>query len=61
VLDALALRLTDGYAAAVPALQQALETVLALKVPDGDLGRWLWLTGLRATGLIALEQWDADA
>jgi len=61
VLDALAVRLTDGYPAAVPPLQQALETVLALEAPAGDLGRWLWLTGARATGLIALELWDADA
>ncbi|HKR99760.1 MAG TPA: AAA family ATPase [Candidatus Dormibacteraeota bacterium] len=61
VLDALAVRLTEGYAAAAPALQQALHTVLAQKVPTGDLGRWLWLTGLRASGLIALELWDADA
>jgi hypothetical protein len=30
VLDALAVRLTEGYAAAVPALEQALQTVLAL-------------------------------
>jgi DNA-binding CsgD family transcriptional regulator len=61
VLDALALRVTDGYAAAVPELEQALQTVLALKAPDGDLGRWLWLTGARATGLIALDLWDLDA
>jgi DNA-binding CsgD family transcriptional regulator len=61
VLDALAVRLTDGYSPAAPALHQALRTVLALEVPDGDLGRWLWLTGLRATGLIAVELWDADA
>src|SRR4051812_29232590 len=61
VLDALAVRLTHGYPAAVPALQQALETVLALEAPAGDLGPWLWLTGARATGLIALELWDADA
>ena len=61
VLDALALRLTEGYVAAAPALEHALETVLALKVPAGDLGRWLWLTGLRATGLLALDLWDADA
>ena len=61
VLDALAIRLTEGYAAAAPVLQQALQAVLELKVPAGDLGRWLWLTGLRATGLIALELWDADA
>jgi DNA-binding CsgD family transcriptional regulator len=61
VLDALAVQLTEGYAAAVPALSQALETVRAQQVPAGDLGRWLWLTGARATGLIALELWDADA
>jgi DNA-binding CsgD family transcriptional regulator len=61
VLDALAVRLTEGYRAAAPALEQALQTVLALKVPAEDLGRWLWLTGLRATGLIALELWDADS
>src|SRR4051812_49232082 len=61
VLDALAVRLTDGYPAAVPVLKQALETVLALEAPAGDLGPWLWLTGARATGLIALELWDADA
>jgi DNA-binding CsgD family transcriptional regulator len=61
VLDALAVRLTDGHAAAAPALERALQTVLALEVPTADLGRWLWLTGARATGLIALELWDADA
>ena len=61
VLDALAVRLTQGHAAAAAALEQALQTVLAAEVPAGDLGRWLWLTGLRAAGLIALELWDADS
>jgi DNA-binding CsgD family transcriptional regulator len=62
VLDALAVRLTDGYAVAVPALRHALETVLALEATEtDDLGRWLWLTGARAAGTIALELWDADA
>jgi DNA-binding CsgD family transcriptional regulator len=61
VLDALAVRLTEGHAAAAPALERALRTVLALEAPAGDLGRWLWLTGARATGLVALELWDADA
>jgi DNA-binding CsgD family transcriptional regulator/tetratricopeptide (TPR) repeat protein len=61
VLDALAARMTDGYTAAVPALERALAAVLALEVPAGDLSRWLWLTGARATGLIAIELWDADA
>jgi DNA-binding CsgD family transcriptional regulator len=61
VLDALAVRLTEGYAAAAPALEQALEVVLALEAPAGDLGRWLWLTGARATGLIAIDLWDTDS
>jgi DNA-binding CsgD family transcriptional regulator len=61
VLDALALRLAEGHAAAAPQLERALATVLALDAPAGDLGRWLWLTGARATGMIALELWDADA
>jgi DNA-binding CsgD family transcriptional regulator len=61
VLDALALRLTAGCAAAAPALERALRTVLSLDVPARDLGRWLWLTGARATGLIAIELWDAEA
>ena len=61
VLEALALRLTDGYAAAAPTLEQALATVLALAAPAKDVGHWLWLTGMRATGLIAIELWDADA
>jgi DNA-binding CsgD family transcriptional regulator len=61
VLDALAVRLTEGYAAAAPALEQALQAVLALEVPARDVGHWLWLTGARATGLIAIELWDADS
>src|SRR5215470_2591614 len=61
VLDAFAVRMTEGHAAAAAALEQALQTVLALEIPAGDLDRWLWLTGMRATGLIALELWDADS
>jgi DNA-binding CsgD family transcriptional regulator len=61
VLEAFAVRLTGGYVAAAPALQHALATVQALDVPALDLGRWLWLTGARAAGLIAMELWDADA
>jgi DNA-binding CsgD family transcriptional regulator len=61
VLDALALRMTEGYTAAAPALDRALAAVLALEVPGRDLGRWLWLTGARATGLIAMERWNDDA
>jgi DNA-binding CsgD family transcriptional regulator/tetratricopeptide (TPR) repeat protein len=60
LLDALAIRVTEGYAAAAPALRSALEMVLALEVDD-DVGRWLWLTGARTGGIAALELWDADA
>ena len=60
LVDAFAIRVTEGYAAAAPALRQALEAVLALEVA-GDIGRWLWLTGSRAGAIAALELWDADA
>jgi DNA-binding CsgD family transcriptional regulator len=60
LLDAFAIRVTDGYATAVPALRHALDGVLALDVED-DLGRWLWLTGARGGAVAALELWDADA
>ena len=50
VLDALALRLGEGHAAAAPGLKRALATVLAVEAPGADLGQWLWLTGARATG-----------
>src|SRR6266704_249385 len=58
LLDALALRLTEGFAAAGPALTQALELVLALDVgTDLDVSRWLWLTGGRTSANVALELW----
>jgi DNA-binding CsgD family transcriptional regulator/tetratricopeptide (TPR) repeat protein len=60
LLDAFAIRVTDGHTAAAPALRRALEAVLALE-PAGDIGRWTWLTGFRAGAVAALELWDADA
>ena len=61
LLDAFATRLTQGYAAAAPALTRALDLVLALDVGTVGVGRWLWLTGGR-TGLnVALELWDDDS
>jgi DNA-binding CsgD family transcriptional regulator len=61
LLDAFALRLTEGYAAAAPTLARALEMLLALDVSDEEAGRWLWLAGGRASVLVALELWDAEA
>jgi DNA-binding CsgD family transcriptional regulator len=61
LLDAFALRLTEGYAAAAPLLTRALKLVLALDVASGEAGRWLWLTGRRAGAIIALELWDFES
>jgi DNA-binding CsgD family transcriptional regulator len=61
LLDAFALRLIEGHAAAAPALTRALETVLTLDVGTDDVGRWLWLAGGRVSQIIALELWDAES
>ena len=61
VLDALAVRLTAGYAAAAPLLTRALAAVATLDVGPTDVDRLLWLTGNRAAGIIATEVWDCDA
>jgi DNA-binding CsgD family transcriptional regulator len=58
LLDAFAMRLTEGYAAAAAALTRALELALTQSVPDDETGRWLWLTGGRAGTIVALELWD---
>ena len=60
LLDAFALRVTEGYVAAEPALRRALDALGALEV-DGDVGAWLWLTGSRAGVIVAMELWDAEA
>jgi DNA-binding CsgD family transcriptional regulator len=62
MLDAVALRFTQGYAAAVPALTRALRLLLALDSCPGEARRWLWLVGARtASALIAVELWDFDS
>ncbi|MEA2219348.1 MAG: hypothetical protein QOJ35_1974 [Solirubrobacteraceae bacterium] len=61
LLDALALRLTDGYAAAAPTLSRALELLLALDAGTDEGRRMLWLAGGRASVIVAIELWDAEA
>jgi DNA-binding CsgD family transcriptional regulator len=61
LLDAFAIRFTDGYAAAVPMLTRALDLFLALDVGTDEAGGWLWLTGSRASVMIPLELWDAES
>ena len=57
MLDALATRLTEGYAAAAPTLTRALELVLAPNAAIDEVGRWLIF--LRV--VIGLELWDAES
>jgi DNA-binding CsgD family transcriptional regulator len=61
ILDALAVRLTDGYVAAAPLLIRALASVTTPDDCADDSDRVLWMAGNRAAGLIASEVWDCDA
>jgi DNA-binding CsgD family transcriptional regulator len=61
ILDALALRVTEGYAAAAPVMTRALETVFALNARSDEAVRLLLNAGPVNPGLIALEVWDADS
>src|SRR5450755_295639 len=61
LLDAFAIRLTDGYAAAAPTLARALELLLAIDVSNEDVGRWLSLSSGRNGNIVALEMWDDEA
>jgi DNA-binding CsgD family transcriptional regulator len=62
LLDAFALRLTEGYAAAAPAMARAVELVLALDVgTDLEADRGLWLAGAGASQMAAQELWDAES
>jgi DNA-binding CsgD family transcriptional regulator len=61
VLDALALLLTRGYAAACTALRRALDLLLGLDVGTGEGRRWLFLAAGRAGVTIAMDLCDWDS
>ncbi|HEY2311396.1 MAG TPA: AAA family ATPase, partial [Gaiellaceae bacterium] len=61
LLDAFAIRLTEGYAAAAPAYALALEHLLALDLVSEEGHRWLSLSGARNDHIVALELWDDEA
>ncbi|WIX91380.1 LuxR family transcriptional regulator [Amycolatopsis sp. DG1A-15b] len=61
VLDALATRLTDGYAAAAPLMNKAIDAVRTLDTAGENTGRLLWLLGNRAGGTLATEVLDYAA
>jgi DNA-binding CsgD family transcriptional regulator len=61
ILDALATRLAEGHAAAVPSLTRALTHVQAIDHRLDDVGRLLGEVGNPFTGYVATELWDFDA
>ncbi len=63
VLDALALRLTEGYEAAAATLKRALELLRASDRDEGSahVGRWASRSSGRAGQLVALELWDDES
>jgi DNA-binding CsgD family transcriptional regulator len=61
LLDGLAIRLTEGFAAAAPTLTRALELLLAPEAGSDEVGRWLWLAGARPSTSVAVELWDAES
>jgi len=61
LLDAFAIRLTDGYAAAAPTLARALELLLAIDFSNEDVGRRLSLSSGINSYIVALEMWDDEA
>ena len=61
MLDAFAIRVIDGYAAAAPTLARALELSLATDIADGDASWWLSLSSGIHSNILALEMWDDEA
>lgn len=61
LLDAFAIRLTDGYPSAAPIFAQALELLLATDISTKEVGRSLSLSSARNGNVVALELWDDEA
>jgi DNA-binding CsgD family transcriptional regulator len=61
LLDGLAQRWTEGYAAAAPTLARAVELFLARDVPTDTASRWLWLLCAGTSAEVALDLWDAES
>jgi DNA-binding CsgD family transcriptional regulator len=61
LLDAFAIRLTDGYEAAAPTFARALKLLLATDVNDGELDQRLSVSSTRNGNIVALEMWDDEA
>ncbi|MCT9078300.1 ATP-binding protein [Streptomyces fulvoviolaceus] len=55
LLDALAVRLTDGYPASAPLMGRVLEAVCDEEIPHQEALRWLWLAAV-----LAADLWDDE-
>jgi DNA-binding CsgD family transcriptional regulator len=61
LLDAFAIRLTEGYTAAAPTLARSLELLLAMDDSNEDVSRQLSVSTSRNGNIVALELWDDEA
>ena len=61
LLDGLAVRFTDGYAASAPALKRALSGLRDEGDREGQSVRWPWLARRVAPDLFADDTWDSIA
>jgi DNA-binding CsgD family transcriptional regulator len=61
LLDAVALRLAEGHAAAAATLTRALELLVTQDADADAARRWRWLASGRASSIIALELWDFES
>jgi AAA ATPase domain len=61
LLDALAVRFTDGYSASVPTMERVLGALCDEEIPVRDALRWLWLGSVIAADLWDDERWHVIA
>ena len=61
LLDAFVARFIDGYAAAAPLINRAIEMLLAADVEAGRLDSWLPTTRSKMRAALAAEVWDAES
>jgi DNA-binding CsgD family transcriptional regulator len=61
LLDAFVARFTDGYAAAAPLYNRAIEMLLTADVDAAQLDNWLPITRSKMSAILAAEVWDAQS
>ena len=61
LLDAYTVRYTDGYTAAVPLFNRAIEMLLAADVDVHHFDSWLPITRSKISPTLAAEVWDAQS